>query len=285
MITTDFDYAAPTSIEDAVRELGADGAVLAGGQALLTDLKLGRARPARVVDIGKVAGLDAIDAAAGGLRVGATVTLDALSRSDLLASGPAALADAVAVIGDPQVRNRATVGGGIANSTPGADLPAVALACDATLELATASGSQSRSADEAFASSPAGAGEIIVAVTFPSEAGASAYVKLADPGSGYALCGVAAVVALGADGTVASCRVAVTGATDAVVRLAGVESALAGTAAGADDIAGAAAAVGAAGLSFRSDVAATAAYRAHLTEVLAARALTRAVERARSTTA
>ena len=284
-LATDFDYLAAHSVDEAVRALGggSDGAILAGGQSLLTDLKLGRSRPALVVDIGRIAGLDGIDSDSdGGLRVGAMVTLDTLARADQLASGPAALADAITVIGDPQVRNRATVGGGVANRTRGADLPAVALACGAVLEVVGTGGPRSLAAEDAFGPPPGAMaqGEIIVAVHFPG-GGGSAYEKLADPGSGYAVCGVAAAVSLAADGTVEGCRVAVTGAGAQTVRLAAVETALTGTAASAENIASAATQVGAAGVEYQSDVAATAEYRAHLTGVLTARSLTRAVDRAR----
>lgn len=291
MIRANFDYAAPTSVTDAVALLGgtSEGRVLAGGQRLLTDLKLGRARPGLLVDLRRVPGLADIESARGNLRVGAMVTIDALAASQALASAPEALVDAIAVFGDPQVRNRATVGGALANPTPGADLPAVALACGATVELVGPEGPRTAPAEDAFWGPPPagpGAGEIIVAVNLPiAEAGTgSAYSKVAHPGSGYAVCGVAALVALGPDGSVARCRVAAAGLEAGAVRLPAVEAALTGTAATAADVT-AAADVSDPGVTLLSDVAASADYRAHLARVLADRSLTRAVERARSTPA
>ena len=297
MIRVDFDYAAPTSVEEAVALLGGadEGLVLAGGQSLLTDLKLGRARPGLLVDLRRVPGLAGIEPAGGNLRVGAMVTIDALAASAVVASAPEALVDAIGVFGDPQVRNRATVGGALANPTPGADMPAVALACGATVELVGPGGGRTAPVEEAFwAQHPAGAGsvpersagEITVAVSFPAaEAGTgSAYSKVAHPGSGYAVCGVAALVALGPDGSVSRCRVAAAGVGPGAVRLPGVETAFTGTAATADDVV-AAANVSDPGVTLLSDLAAPAEYRAHLTKVLAARSLHRAVERARRTPA
>src|SRR3954466_1387597 len=145
MIPAAFEYVAPTSVEDVVKQLGAnaDTAVLAGGQALLTELKLRRITPALVVDISGVEGIGTIAASPDGtLRIGATVTIDALARAKAIKTMPGALGDALAAMADPQVRNRATVGGGIANRAPGADLPAVALACAATISVAGADGTR-----------------------------------------------------------------------------------------------------------------------------------------------
>lgn len=291
MIRANFNYAAPTSVADAIALLSGTtgGRVLAGGQSLLTDLKLGRARPGLVVDLRRVPGLADIESARGNMRVGAMVTIDALAASQAVASAPHALVDAVRVFGDPQVRNRATVGGGLGNPTPGADLPAVALACGATVELVGPEGARTAPAEDAFwGPPPAGprAGEFIAAVSFPiAEAGTgSAYSKVAHPGSGYAVCGVAALVALGPDATVSRCRVAVAGAGPGAVRLAAVEAALTGTGASTDEVTAAARATDD-NVVFLSDLAASAEYRAHLARVLAARSLHRAVERARSTPA
>lgn len=291
MIRANFDYAAPTSVEDAVAMLGGgtEGRVLAGGQSLLTDLKLGRVRPELVVDLRRVPGLQDIESTGGNLRLGAMITIDALADTGALASGPEALVDVVSVFADPQVRNRATLGGALANATPGADLPAVALACGATVDLVGPDGARTAPVEESFwEPPPAGPGpaEIIVAATFPiAEAGTgSAYAKVAHPGSGYAVCGVAALVALGPDGTVSRCRVAAAGAGPGAVRLPAVEAALTGTAPGAEDLA-AAANVSDPGITLLSDAAAPAEYRAHLITVLAARALHGAAERARRTPA
>jgi aerobic carbon-monoxide dehydrogenase medium subunit len=287
VIRAAFDYAAPTSVEDAVALLdgATEGRVLAGGQALLTDLKLGRARPGLLVDLRRVPGLQDVESSGGNLRLGAMITIDALADTGALASGPDALVDAVSVFADPQVRNRATLGGALANATPGADLPAVALACGATVDLVSPGGARTAPVEESLWEPPPagpGPGEIIVAVTFPlAEAGTgSAYSKVAHPGSGYAVCGVAALVALGPDGTVARCRVAVAGAGPGAVRLPEVEAALTGTMATAAEVT-AAHDVSDPGVTLLSDLAASADYRAHLARVLAGRSLTRAVERAR----
>jgi carbon-monoxide dehydrogenase medium subunit len=246
VIAAAYEYEAPSTLEDASKLAARAGAVvLGGGQSLITELKRGALRPSIVVDLRRIESLRA----SGDDGWGAMVTLD-----DLEAGTPSALTDALAGIRDPQVRNRATIGGSVSLRHQGADLPAVVLALGA--ETTTA-------------------GPIVTAVRFPSPApgSASAYEKLANPASGYAIIGVAAAVTISGDGTIERAAFGLAGAgPDAVPLAAG--------AGGTEDEVAAAAAAAADGLEFPSDLAAPADYRAHLTRVLTARALRRAIRRA-----
>ena len=243
MIAAAYEYEAPGTLDEAQELAARDGAVLlAGGQSLLTELKRGAVTPSVVVDLRRIESLRS----SNGDGWGAMVTLD-----ELAPAGPSALTDALEAIRDPQVRNRATIGGSVALVHQGADLPAVALALGAEL---------------------ARSGPIVTAVRFPSHAG-SAYEKLANPASGYAICGVAAAVTLSSDGTIEHAAVALAGAGPTAVSLVA-------DAQGTEDEVAAAAAAAADGVEFPSDLAAPADYRAHLTRVLTARALRRAIRRA-----
>jgi carbon-monoxide dehydrogenase medium subunit len=290
MIPVQFDYVAPTSIEEAVglleRTQGARA--LAGGQSLLTDMKHRPLSAPVLVDLHKVGGLKGISyrSSDGALHIGAMTTCDEIASFPNPSPCHLALADAVEAIGDRQIRNRATIGGNLACNHPAADLPAVALALAATIHTASPGGSRSLSAEDLLAGAfqtslrPA---EIIVSVDFPAQPdpSGSAYEKFKNEASGYAICGVAAMIRSGADGAVARCRVALTGASGHTLRLRKVEAALEGKEATPENIVAAAPAIRAQGLSFLSDMHASAEYRAHLAEVLTERALTRAMQRQR----
>ena len=284
-MATGFEYASPTSVEDAVARLrtNQDARVLAGGQRLLNQMKAGRMSPGLLVDLGQVTGLTDISAASGGRwRTGAMATFDALAGSDQLGGGDSALADCIRQFGDAQVRNRATLGGALINDHAGVDLPAVALALGATIHTAGPGGPGATVAD-AFLSRGLEPAQIVTAIDWPvaSARSASAYEKAKNPASSYAICGAAVAVTLAADGTVEACRVAISGAAAPAVRLPKVEAALLGQTASPASFIRAAAHLADEGVDFVDDVAAPADYRAHLAEVLVARALTRATERAR----
>ena len=182
-------------------------------------MKLRIARPSVVVDIGGL-GLDGIEERNGNLVIGAMTTWNELERSG---TRPAfrALADCAAGIGDLQVRNLGTIGGGLAHADPAADMPAVTIALGARLTVRSKSGERTIDASELalgpFMTSLA-EGELIteVVIPVPDEGSGSAYVAMEHPASGFALAGAAAFV--GADGTR---RVAVTGVAAAPFLLDG----------------------------------------------------------------
>ncbi len=289
MIPVQFDYVAPDDMADVVRSLSQNGnaRVLAGGLSLLPAMTLGRATPALLVDLRKVSGLTGIgQAPAGGVRIGAMATYDAVAAA--LGSGGRyqALADAIRAIGDPQVRNRGTLAGSLASGDPGADLPAVALALGAAIRTLGPDGPRVIPADEFFVGpsrTALGPAEVITAIDFPLPAAGtgSAYELIKNPAGGYAVCGAAAAIVRTPDGRVGECRVALTGAADHAVRLPEVEGALEGLLPTSERLAASARRVRDEALTYRDDLAASAEYRAHLAEVLIERALAHSLQRAR----
>jgi carbon-monoxide dehydrogenase medium subunit len=281
VITAAYDYEAPSTLDEAYELASQPGAVLlAGGQSVITELKRATLSPRLVVDLRRIASLQA----SGNDGWGAMVTLDALAADPQVTAAPSALTDALEAIRDPQVRNRATIGGSVALVHQGADLPAVALALGAVITITAQGGSRVVEAADfvtAAADERLGLGEIVTAVRIPSPlpGSGSAYEKMPNPASGYAICGVAAWVAVSAEGKLDDAVIGLAGAGPTAVSLAATARGLVGRQATEEEVA-AAAATAADGLQLPSDLAAPADYRAHLTRVLTARALRRAIRRA-----
>lgn len=288
MISHDFDYLRPTTIEEAVRHLGrSTGAkVLAGGHSLLPLMKIGLARPATLVDIGRIAALREIRVMGGELVIGALVTHQQVAGHPTIRERLAALAEAAGAVGDLQVRARGTIGGSLAHADPAADEPAPTLAFEATLRAVGPKGERPIAARDFFKGpfeTALAADEILAEIRFPLPPArtGSAYEKFPHPASRFAVVGVAAVVTLGTDGAVVKAAVAVTGASERPFRAAGAERALQGTKADAGAVAKAAAQA-AEGVTALSDLAASSEFRRHLITVHARRAIERAVARSRA---
>ena len=136
MIPAAFDHKRAASAEEALAllaEYGDEAKLLAGGHSLLPLMKLRLAQPEVLIDIGDVADLSYVEARDGHVAVGALTRHRDVERSDVLASSVPLLAHAAGHVGDPQVRNRGTLGGSLVHGDPASDLPAVALACGATM--------------------------------------------------------------------------------------------------------------------------------------------------------
>ena len=138
MIPAAFKYAAPTSVAEALAMLGSgdgEAKVLAGGHSLLPLMKLRLAAPSVLVDINRIPGLSYLreDDSIARLRIGARTRHVEIERSELIRARYPLLSDAAGGIGDPQVRNRGTIGGSLAHGDPASDWPAVALAADAEI--------------------------------------------------------------------------------------------------------------------------------------------------------
>jgi carbon-monoxide dehydrogenase medium subunit len=275
-------YASPRKLEEVLGLLASQpgSRVLAGGQNLLVEPSRSHLAGSLLIDLGKIGVLSGITVDKSGLRVGATTTIGAIAGSDLVRKACPVLADAAALVGDAQVRNRATIGGAIAEADPASDLVPVLLVVNAAFEIA---GPQSRtvSADDFFKGSEGkalSATEVITAmkIPVPERSTGAAYEKIKEPATLYALCGVAAAVTLSAKGLVTQCRVAVTGATEHPVRVLDVEQALTGSEPGDSALASAVSHIDGR-LRYRGDHYASSEYRAHLTQVLTERALKRAM--------
>jgi aerobic carbon-monoxide dehydrogenase medium subunit len=280
MIPAEFDYVRPGSLDEAVQALGQPGArVIAGGQSLVSLMKLRLARPTTLVDIGRIAGLAGIRYLPdGGAEIGAMTTYSQAIAETQLEWAREALSN----IGDVQIRNRGTVGGAVAHADPAADVPAIALALDYSAVLRGPGGERVVPLDGFFTGpfeTAAAADEILVAIRRgPLPAGVGgAYEKLGQPASGYAMVGVAAVIAR-SGGAISHARVALTGVSDHPYRAKAVEAALTGSDGSASAIA-AAAAHATDGVSVNSDIHADAAYRTAMAAVHTRRAIEAALGR------
>jgi len=278
VIPAAFDYTRVSTVDEAVAALGTageDAKVLAGGQSLIPLLRLRLAAPTVLVDLGGVAGLRGVRDDGNAIVVGAMTTHAQVLADPLVAAHAPLLAQATGTVADRQVRHRGTLGGSLAHADPAGDLPAVALALDATFEVAGPAGRRQVAAADFFVdylTSALGPGEVLVSVRVPKRPGWTGhYEKFNRMAQGWALVGVAALVRRD-NGTIVQARVALTNMGTAPVRAAGVEAALAGVPATAQAVA-AAAAHAAQGASPTDDLSASAAYREHLARVLTRRAV------------
>jgi carbon-monoxide dehydrogenase medium subunit len=287
MFPTDFTYAAPATLAEAVQLLqGDDAKPLAGGQSLLPLMKLRLASPSALVDLRRIGELRGIREDGDAIIIGAMTTYLTALKSLVLAKRAPLVVEAARVVGDMQVRARGTLGGSLAHADPGGDMPAVMLALNAEVAVAGRASTRIIPVTSLFTGMLETAiqpNELLTAIRFQAidtpQTG-SAYAKHHHPASGYAVVGVAAVVRLGADGACQEARVAVTGAGENAARATSVEQALAGKPLDEATISQAAASA-ANGLTLLSDWYASGDFRAHLAQVYTQRALAMAAQRAR----
>ena len=280
MIPAAFDYKRASSVDEAIGLLeqhGEEAKLLAGGHSLIPMMKLRLAAPSVLIDIADIPQLAGIEVSGGRVTIGALTKHAALAASDDLKKNAPALWDAANDLGDPQVRNRGTIGGASAHGDPSADYPAVLQALDATFTIAGKGGTRELKASEFFRGmfdTALDPNEVLTRVAFDA-APNSAYIKYHHPASHYAVVGAAAVLQLDG-GKIASARVALTGLGDAAFRASGVESALSGVDPSDEAAVRAACASAANGVTARSDTFASAAYRSAMAGVYAARAVAKA---------
>ena len=282
-----FDYHVAKSVDEAIalmQQYGDDAKFLAGGHSLLPTMKLRLAQPAHLIDLGRIQGLSYIREEDGAVAVGAMTTYVTIGNSDVIRQNFPILPEAISSIGDQQVRNRGTIGGSVAHSDPAADLPGVVLALKADILVQGANGIRTIKADDFFqdlfqtALEP---GEVITEIRFakPAAHTGSAYEKLPNKASHYAVVGCAAVVTLDTDGTCTSASVVITGASVKPTRASAVEAALVGKKLDVATIA-AATSNAADGMELVGDIHGSKEYRAQMAGVMAKRAIARAAERA-----
>ncbi len=275
-----FDYYRAGSTSEAISLAKAHGGkFLAGGHSLIPVMNLRLADPGALVDIGRLSNMKGIS------TNGDTVTVGALTTHAMVAASsdvPAVLSEAAGMIGDPQVRNRGTVGGNIAHADPASDLPTVLLALKASITTS----SRTIAADDFFIDLFATAleeDELITSVSVASEGKktGSGYAKLFNPASRYAVVGAAAQVTI-ENGVCSAASVAVGGLTPKATRASSVEAALVGQKLDDDTLAAAAAAVANdLGDDVTGDMHASAEYRRQMAPVFVRRALEKAASRAK----
>lgn len=278
-----FDYLAPTSIPetlDLLREYGDDAKVLAGGQSLVPMLNFRLARPAQLIDINHVAGLDGIGVEAGRLRIGAMTRHRSLETHPSTAQGAwGLLHEAVGLVGHVHIRTRGTVGGSLAHADPAAELPAAVSALGATLVVQSAGGTREVAPEqffEGFFTTSLAADELLTEIRVPAwpDGTRSSFLEVSRRRGDFAQVAVAAVVAL-ADGRVTRAGIALAGVAASTMQAHGVVEGLLGQEPDAGTIAELAGNL-AADLDPPPDTHGPPAYRRHLARHLLQRALTEA---------
>ena len=287
MIPSAFDYHAPGTIDEAVALLerhGDEAKVLSGGQSLLPLLKLRLGDAGHLVDIGRIPGLAGITEADGYLRIGGTAREADLERSDLVREKYPILLDTAAVIADPLVRNRATVGGNLAHGDPANDHPATMLALEAEVVARGPDGERTIPITRFFtglfatALSPT---EILteIRIPIPPPRSGGAYVKLERKVGDFATAAAAAQVTLGGQGEITRIGIGLTNAGPTPIKATAAEAYLLGRRPDAEVVAEAARlAAGAASPS--ADRRGSTEYKRDMARVLTGRAINRAVQRA-----
>ena len=284
MISTAFDYSRAASIDDALAKLRAangEAKLLAGGHSLIPVMKLRLSQPAALIDIARIPELSGIRKKDGKFEIGAGTVHHDVATSAVLRQECPMVAEAAASIGDPQVRNRGTLGGSLAHADPSADYPAAMLALDADIHLKGSKGARVVKARDFFRglfTVDLAADELIVAVQF-APVRSAAYAKLYQRASHFAIVGVAAALEL-SGGTIKSARIGITGAGSHATRLKDVEDALAGKPSSESSIKAAVRSAGATMEDINSDIHASREYRRAMIPVFVERAITAALARA-----
>jgi carbon-monoxide dehydrogenase medium subunit len=286
MIPTAFDYIAPKTLDEAMRALaahGEDAKLLAGGHSLLPLLKLRLAHPGVLIDLGRIPGLDGISRQNDKVVIGALATHYQIESSELLKKNCPLLPETAREIGDVQVRNRGTIGGNLAHADPSADWPAAILALGGELRLRGPRGVRRLAAEEFFVgplTTAIAPDEILTEIRVPASERrcGSAYLKMAQQASGFAIVGVAVALRVDAKGCCEEIGIGVTGLGDKPFRARAVEARLRGNKLTPKLIAASAAQV-ADGIDPLEDLHAAAPFRAHLARVYAARAIQAAAKR------
>jgi len=280
-----FEYHAPSTINEALSLLGKldDAKIVAGGHSLIPMMKLRLAQPKNLIDLRKVPGLSGIKEDKGTIAIGAMTTHWEVESSKVLKAKCPVVSETAALIGDPAVRNKGTIGGSLAHGDPAADMPATVIALGAEF-VCQGKNKRTVKVDDWFTGlmeTALGEDELLVEIRVPelAKGTGAAYLKFPHPASRFAVVGVAAVVTLDKDGTCTKAGVGVTGAGTHAVRAKGVEAALNGNRLDAAAIE-AAASKAAEGVDVQADLQGSVEYKSHLCRVFAKRAIEAAVKRA-----
>jgi CO/xanthine dehydrogenase FAD-binding subunit len=282
-------FSSATSVDDALSAMAGGARPVAGGTDLVVGARQGKAPlPDAIVAIDRIDGLRSIDGLNEGLRLGTLVTHAELMASEDVRTRFTAIADAAAIVGSHATRAQGTIGGNVMNASPAMDTGAPLLCFGVTATLRSPAGERSVALDELWTGpgeTSARPDELLVSLELPAPAAGtgSSYVRLEYRRQmEIAVVGAAAVVTVDGD-RITDARVAITALTPVIRRVPEAESALVGTDGGAEAVAASAAAAAAAATPI-SDVRGTAGYRRAMAGVIAGRAITAALERARGGT-
>lgn len=278
MIPATFDYAAPTTIEEALTalaEAGDDAKIIAGGQSLLPVLRMRLNAPSKVIDLGRISGLRGIREDGDELVIGAMTTHDDVMHDALVHEHALLLIKATSTVADPQVRHRGTLGGSLAHADPAGDLGAVAMALDASFVIMGREGSRTVSADDFFVGlfeTAVGEGEILTEIRVPKHTGWGAhYEKFVRVVHQWSIVAVAATVHH-EGGTIHEAKIGLTNMGSTPLRARATEDALHGVFANDEEVRAAVANV-AEGTDPPNDLNGDPEYRRDLAVVLARRAV------------
>ena len=278
MIPAQFDYVAPTSVEEALAALaehGDEAKIIAGGQSLLPVLRMRLNAPEWVIDLGRIESLRGIRDDGDAIVIGAMTTHHDVRTSDLVREHAAVIARATDQLADAQVRHRGTFGGALVHADPAGDLGAPTLALGAEFVIAGSGGTRTVVADDFFVDlfeTAVGEDEILTEIRIPKRGGWGAhYEKFVRVVHQWPIVAVAATVRMDG-GTIAEARIGLTNMGSTPLRARAVEEALAGQPA-TEDAVRAAADLAAEGTNPPSDLNGNADYRRHLATVLTRRAV------------
>ncbi len=278
MIPAEFEYVAPSTVEEALRALadgGEDAKVIAGGQSLLPVLRMRLNAPSVVVDLGRVPQLRGIRDEGEEIVVGAMTTHAEVLADPSVRENARVVTEAVSQLADPQIRHRGTFGGALAHADPAGDLGAPVLALGARFVIAGPGGTRTVAADDFFVDlfeTAIGEGELLTEVRIPKRAGwGGHYEKFVRVAHQWPIVAVAAAVRVDG-GAIAEARVGLTNMGSTPLRARAVEAALVGRPPTDEAVRDAAATAGE-GTSPPSDLNGDAAYRTHLATVLTRRAV------------
>jgi carbon-monoxide dehydrogenase medium subunit len=281
-----FDYLAPRTLDEALAHLhhhGDQAKILAGGQSLIPMLNFRLAHPGVVVDVNRLIELAYVRQHDGGVAVGALTRQHAVERSELIRARVPVVAEACRFIGHAPIRHRGTFGGNLAHADPASELPAVMVALEAEMAVASRAGSRSVPAGQFFTgplTTALRADEMLTEIRIPAPPPRTggAFVEMARRAGDFALVGVAALITLDGAGKCERVRIALCGVGPTPVRARAAEDALTGQAPTATALA-AAADRAAAATSPPSDVHGSAEFRKKLARHFARQAIAAAVER------
>jgi len=288
MIPPSFDYHAPKGVKDAVallKEYGADAKILSGGMSLIPLMKLRLASPTHLIDINRIPGLDYVKEAGGFLKIGALARESDLEKSEAVRAKFPILVDTAGFIGDPLVRNRATVAGNLAHADPANDHPATMLVLGAELAVVGPEGERTIGINDFFTGLFATAlnpDEMVteVRIPIPPPRSGGAYLKVERKVGDFATAAVAVQLTLGKDDVVEKIGIGLTNVGPMVIRAKKAEEALRGKKIDANSL-GRASQLASEESEPRSDARGSEAYKRDLVRVLTVRAVNRSLERAR----
>ena len=280
MIPAQFEYYCPKTVQEVLSILSQyqdEAKLLAGGQSLISVLKLRLASPKCLVDLGRIDGLRGIrEEPDGRIVLGAMTTYAEIRASKLLQTRCPLLPQTAAVVGDVQVRNRGTIGGSLAHADPAGDVPAAVLALGADLKAAGPQGERWMKAEEFFHGlyeTELSPDEILTEIRLPVVSGRrTAYQKVARRPSDFAIVGVAVSMKLAKDGLCEEIAVGVTGVSDKPYRAGALEARLKGTRLDPQSIAAAAPAI-TENIDVNENIHASSEFRAHLARVYLGRTI------------